>query len=477
MKKNLLLSLLLSIVLLSCTTDEIFNSPAQVISNNDVYVTVIDTCTIVDAHKAEYVARLFQQKSHLSRSRNMAKEIENISDIKDENGKTLLFIVNYKNNQGFAIVSATQDYSPVLAYSDEGRFDLNEVNSSGASIWLSEQKKIISSINEMPDSIRRLYRAQWIDYNKREEKIVAPRSTDDVLFFISECILKWQREGYIVYRFSDIKETSWFESMSMDFKMKVRYAMDSADPRYGGRSNVTFILEKYDEYIDRSVDPLLQTEWNQINGYNYYIPNKYPVGCVPVAMGQIMKYYKYPLRYDWNLMYNTESTVTTAAFLLEVGINVGINYNSGESGSNIDKALSAFKNKYGYTSAKKVSHNAFDVMDELDQSRPVYMRGDNSHDGHAWVCDGYDYSYYRDTKQVVILEDTSYNGSEPNEMSYLDSEVNEKSHLILFHMNWGWAGSHNGFYVDSNLEIKDFSEGPLNLSHGRTNIINIHPPK
>lgn len=477
MKTNLLLLQLLGIVLFSCTTDEAFNCLEQTVSNTDAYITVIDTCTIVDARKAKNVAQLFQKNNPLSRSVSIEKEVESISDIKDENGKILLFVVNYKNNQGFVIVSATQDYSPVLAYSDDGHFDFDEVGLSGISVWLSEQKKIISSINEIPDSVKRSYRAQWVEYNKRKEKIVATRSSDDVLSFINKCVREWESEGYTVYRFSDIKDTPFFDSMPIEFKTQVHNAMDSADPRYGGRSNVTFILEKNNDYIYKSKSPLLQTTWDQENGYNYYIPNKYPVGCVAVAMGQIMKYHEYPLRYDWNSMYNTEPTVATAAFLLEIGINVDMNYSPNGSGSNIDKALSAFKNKYGYVSSKKIAHSAYIVMDELDQFRPVYMRGDASTEGHAWVCDGYEYSYYRNKRQIVILEDTSYNGSEPNEMSYLDSTIDDRSHMLFFHMNWGWGSSHDGFYADNNLQITDFSKGPLDLSHGRYDLVNIYPSK
>lgn len=320
----------------------------------------------------------------------------------------------------------------------------------------------------------------WIDYNTRKEYVAQTRSNEDVLSLISNSIYQWQLEGYAVYRLSDVRNTSLFQNLPIEIQTLVNIAMDDADPHFGGRANVTFILKK-EERPYKSVGPLLQTKWQQQVGFNEFTPNNYPVGCVAVAMGQIMKYNQYPTQYSWSQMDNTYATSTTAQLLAEVGANVNMKYGADGSESNIDKALAAFKNNYGYINAVKRDHSMVEVTRELDKNRPVYMRGYDSsgflgftHKGHAWVCDGY-YSTETYDKIVVALLEDCYGGPESTEMTYVFTNTLElKSSSYGLHMNWGWGGRHDGYYTDANMWINDFSDGPLNLAHGRENIIQLY---
>lgn len=480
MKMQQLLSIALAVMISACTANESLDSLKCESAPSGLYLSVLDTCATVDIQKAEYVAQAFLKKGQLTRATNTEKVIESTSAIKDGNGTPLLYVINYKDNQGFVIVSATQNYMPILAFSNEGHFSLDEVNQSGASIWLDTQKKIISSIDEFPDSLTKKGRAMWIDYNTRKEYVTQTRSDEDVWALISHSIYQWQSEGYAVYRFSEVRDTPLFQDLPIEIKTQVHLAMDDADPHFGGRDNVTFILRK-EERPYKAVGPLLQTKWQQRVGFNEFTPNNYPAGCVAVAMGQIMKYNQYPTRYSWSQMDNTYATSITAQFLAEIGANVGMDYGADGSESNIDKALAAFKNNYGYTNAVKRDHSTREVLQELNEGRPVYMRGYDSsgflgvvHKGHAWVCDGYYSTETYDKIVVAILQDC-YGGSESTEMTYLfDNSMPLKSYSFGLHMNWGWGGEHDGYYTDENMWIKDFSGGALNLAHGRKNIIHLY---
>ena len=46
------------------------------------------------------------------------------SVITDASGNAAIYVVNYKDNQGFLLISATKRYCPVLAYADKGNFDV-----------------------------------------------------------------------------------------------------------------------------------------------------------------------------------------------------------------------------------------------------------------------------------------------------------------------------------------------------------------
>lgn len=477
MKKRILFLMLLNIVLYSCTTEHLENCEVNVIESKVAHLSKIDTSTIVDAKKAEHIAKHFQKQQNLTRVTGHKKKIKEIQTLKDENGKDLLYIVNYKDNQGFVIISAVQDYEPILAFENYGNFRLEDTEQSGVSLWLDQQKKTIKSVSQLPDSTKQAFRRMWTEYNIQKEEIPLTRSYNDVISFMYLKVYQWEQEGYEVFRYADIRDTPFFNELPSELIIQIRNAVDSADPRYGGRDNATFLLKKKNTKQE-FVPTMLKTNWQQKNGFNQYVPNNSPVGCVPVAMGQIMKYHEYPKNYPWDQMANDYATPATANFLYNIGVNMGMEFKPDGSGANIDQALSAFKNKYGYTSAKKVEHSFASVHQELFAGRPVYMRGYDSsgflgmkRKGHAWVCDGllHQASYYE--YQVFILEDT-YDGSEPTEMSFIyKAEVSANSSSTYLHMNWGW-NKYNGYFSDNDLWIHDEN---LNFAHGRQDIINIYP--
>ena len=63
-------------------------------------------------------------------------------------------------------------------------------------------------------------------------------------------------------------------------------------------------LSYYQQYASKAVQALVQTKWDQCNGYNNYCPQysgagygyggRSATGCVATAMAQIIRYYEYP---------------------------------------------------------------------------------------------------------------------------------------------------------------------------------------
>ena len=218
---------------------------------------------------------------------------------------------------------------------------------------------------------------------------------------------------------------------------------------------------------DIIVPPILvrngsELKWDQDKNYSniiYYEPldttkvyNKFcpsgngcshtMVGCVAVAMGQIMWGHKWPLaaivndntgqkiirNYYWDEMpteiCNTTSdySVNMIAHLLhDCGVSVNMNYDCSESfirdyeTPNIE---TAFDQVFHYNSEllRRNSYSDQDWMEilttELDQSRPIlYMAKITINgEGHAFVLDGYAANDY-------------------------------------FHVNFGWSGRYNGYFV------------------------------
>lgn len=215
------------------------------------------------------------------------------------------------------------------------------------------------------------------------------------------------------------------------------------------------------EVVKRPVAPLLTCLWNQSSPYNdncpQYNSKQCVTGCVATAMAQVMYYYRaqsasattaeipayttsrYGLSIpadpagspiDWANMTDTYSSSSTpaqkaavAALMAYCGHSVQMNYGVGSPNDNGSSASSshipaALKNYFGYaTGGRQLDREAYTlqewenkVYEELLAKRPLLYSGQSSGGGHAFVVDGY------------------------------DGEG-------LFHFNWGWGGSSNGYFL------------------------------
>jgi Leucine-rich repeat (LRR) protein len=205
-----------------------------------------------------------------------------------------------------------------------------------------------------------------------------------------------------------------------------------------------------------SVSPLLEKEginWNQLGVYNDACPwdaaaNKHALaGCVAVAMGQILRYHKYPASgtgsysynhpvygiltadfgntvYNWNNMPGTLTSANSdvATLLYHAGVSVDMYYTPSESGASSSKVAPALINYFKYSNPTYVDNDNFAygtneyqvvLREELNNNRPFYyeVTGDPS---HAVVCDGYTDEY--------------------------------------FHINFGWGGFDNGYFLISDIK-------------------------
>ena len=227
-----------------------------------------------------------------------------------------------------------------------------------------------------------------------------------------------------------------------------------------------------------AVAPLLgNIEWDQTSPYNNMCPKYDSVhvaatGCVATAMAQVMAYYKYPKQlkadipgyvnrwngipmeiptitreegiYDWDNMlpkYNKEANATqqqkdaVAKLMYHCGAAVQMNY-----GPESAAAVSASKlaKYFGYDADLMMDLNRstfsldkwMQIIDtELAAGRPVLYGGQASDGGHQFICDG-------------------------------------KDGEGLYHINWGWSGSQNGYFDLSLLNPEKGGTGSGSSTEG-----------
>lgn len=228
-----------------------------------------------------------------------------------------------------------------------------------------------------------------------------------------------------------------------------------------------------------AIAPMVETQWNQMEPYNYMCPIirgeavRSVTGCVATAMAQIIYYHKHPVeqtkaipayelssRYvipgadpvtlNWDAMQLTytgseaeddPSALAVAQLMVLCGKSVKMSYSSSASGAASESVPAALKEYFDYDGAAHMvyrdEYTNADwekmIYDELAAKRPVYLSGTSvsgtSVVGHAFVCDGY------------------------------DGEG-------LFHINWGWGGMSDGFFRLTLLNPDDHGTGGNNGSGG-----------
>ncbi len=233
------------------------------------------------------------------------------------------------------------------------------------------------------------------------------------------------------------------------------------------------------------VEPLLLSEWGQSPYYNALCPLSMPTGCVATAMAQIMYYWGHPTvgrgahsyysygaqatlsanfsnrTYNWGAMppqltaASTDSQVEAVAGLMaDIGVAVAMQYSPTGSGAYsssycvIDSvsAETAFRRHFLYDPGL---HSVFKAMmsdaqwraiatAELEAGRPIFYAGQGNRGGHAFVVDGVD------TMQ-------------------------------LFHVNWGWNGSYNGYYNLDSLVIGTVGEGYAAFNRDNEMLVGVAP--
>jgi len=210
-----------------------------------------------------------------------------------------------------------------------------------------------------------------------------------------------------------------------------------------------------------TINPLCSTLWNQDDPYNRLCPKlsgyTSVTGCVATAMAQVLKVYEYPekcsggtfsynwqsggstlslnfddVTLDWDNMADTysqtssdESRTAVATLMMALGYSARMEYNPSASGATGYNLTSGLVRNFDYDcTLAHYSRSWFTrpqwqkmVYDVLASGYPVYYDGataDNTM-GHAFVVDGYGGANY-------------------------------------FHINWGWGGMSDGYFLLTALD-------------------------
>lgn len=325
----------------------------------------------------------------------------------------LVYLFNFNNNEGFALVSGDARVGDILAFVEEGNLDPTiGVDNPGFAIFL-----------EMADIYYRL--KTGLPINEEILNNYQTRSGDD----------PW--EDYDPEIDADYVEYSdWTKVNSSD------------------------------------TGSILPCKWNQGYPLNRYCETSEGetalVGCVAIAVGQIMYYHAHNCtyngtNYDWDVIstyvkannYTAAGLDMAAKLVADLGRseNLDMDYGTEASGAYSENVPRTFAN-FGYTNSGiiEASNGRFNL-----DNGPYYMSGtrlassnlpdnnlgiyspDGIYSGHAWVIDA-------SMEQMRYIYTYLYNGI------LAKTEV-EYRHLC--HCNWGWGGSCDGYFLGDVFKINE----------------------
>ena len=439
--------ILLVCILVGCAKNadiESVNIPSDPVTQT-VLPKISKDISVLSADDAIKVANLFSHGKVLTKSETL-KDVRNVVPIKDASDRTLMYAVNY--DDGYAIVSATKNYHPVLAVVDHGTYT-GEKTGTGQDVLMNEYMVATEAAMDGEISVDK---SVWSEYEEVPFEIPAQtKVSDEYNDVLNHYLEDWYMAGYNIYMLRDQPE-----NLPDDvYEQFCDFARDYDRPDHD-YMQCSFIVENVISDYD-VIGPLCQTTWDQVFPYNESLENtQQNLGCSTIAAAQIMKSLEYPSSIPWDSMPNslslTQVADTLTEFLAELRDNLGVTNNG--SGT-IHKVKKGLEDNYNYNSDYGVSlsiidHNTSPIIASLDTDVPVYMRGiePGSIFGHAWVCDGY-YSSHNQTDYYLYVIPLGV--SEITELTRIDTHVIYGNSVFMFHHNWGWGGSDNGYYMDYNV--------------------------
>ena len=378
----------------------------------------------------------------------------------DEGVSDAIYVVNFDNNGGYAIVSAdTRLPDDVIAVTNSGMVEFEP--------------------NPMDDPL---------DTLTLEDLYVA--ADDDYLLGAVENdgLIEDLITNYII---------GWTDSLRDDedeFGNPLMPPGGLIIPGDGGSGGSGSVTVDYDTIV-YSCDRKLQTEWHQRDPYNRYCPNRYyhkvlgirvgsvqeydfdPVakwgsdyldsmdlaaGCVSIAVGQILAYHQYPtvsdivgdvnaMSWDSLLICNLDNSTNAryedyiAKLIHSIGVGCDMDYGFWKDQSfATPMAAKRYLEDIGYDGAECDWYDFGKVKSMLDNDCPVFVGALGTKlqnkGGHAWVIDG----YITKTIKKKILR---------NGILLSETDVESTDYV---HCNWGWKdGANNGWFANKLLEEKN----------------------
>lgn len=312
---------------------------------------------------------------------------------------TLIYVFNYADDAGFALVAKDKRATSLLAVTERGSYDGETTDNEGFELYMDYLRDHLAAATSAPSG---LLSSGLGDAVITETKAISIRDTTAVGPYLT---------------------VAWGQEFPFNYFCFVGGGS-------GGQQGVA------------GCDAIAIAQL--MSYYEYPTSTQLTYSFAPVST-LALNWSEWKYSADWDVY-------AVAMFIREIGERNKSEYyvehtDDGDSyytKSNFQDDISCLRS-FGYTTDGACNYSKGTVFASLNNRRLVMMRGTNASTdkGHAWVIDGY-----------RVLEHTSMHYQRP--MGQLDwtlmaTVYDRKSYL---HFNWGFFGQYDGFYF-----IEGYSTG------------------
>ncbi|MBQ5605769.1 MAG: C10 family peptidase [Prevotella sp.] len=441
---KLLLSAFIIVLLCACTTEDF--QEEEVSQNIELSKSIKNKRSYTEAYEiAQKAATMFEHENpYLSRSKKVRKidtqkgvhfvtqQYKPVGTLADANGRrmsrsnekdTLLYVFNYENNQGFAVVSANKNTDALLAVTDSGYYDpAIGTDNPGLAMFM-----------DMAET----YSLEDGDYERIPPTTPIPllqsRTVKDTIEYVNipkKINLRWGQDG--LYGIYCPNSTSGCANTAA--------AMVIAYYEHPASMDINF---------ETAIPHTLTFNWGEIKSHVSGI-EFYGTCCSSETHSDIAKLMR-QLGHLSNSDYSgINQTLTTE--------------------ENIRNVLASF----GYNMSTTAGYSSSNVRSSLQDNKIILMGGFSGEDnpvGHMWIVDG----YYR-----LHTEEHQYFSSDLG-LTWYEAEGSPFVVSVEYnHINWGWGGLGNGMFnsgvfrpynphkldsgCDSSSNMNDYSTNMIQFS-------------
>jgi len=318
------------------------------------------------------------------------KTRSNSSNILD----TLIYVVNYAHDEGFAIISANLGTEALLGVTEMGNYDDAIAKVDGFSLYMDLAKKYVKQVSRfngdpfveiettLIDSLNPLITVKW--GQKFPEGLYCPNT-------IAGCA-----------NTAAIQVCSYYEyptSINLTFSQRER---DSVNINWTEVKNHQKGCSSYISHTNCTASENSHKVIAELaRQCGVYSDSRYKHNGVVLSNDA-------PAPYSYN-NYCSWSSASTSTYLADI--------------------IDMFET-LGYVRPQVYSYSSLQTRFPLSLGRLICMVGESLTSGHIWVVDGF--KYYHD----VITN----HATEPATVTDSDRYYN--------HVNWGWNGISNGYFLD-----------------------------
>lgn len=420
MRKLRLLAVLAAIVAVGCQQE---NFDEVVLPDNDTIAVEQSGFRSYDEalEIAENSIRLIEGKD-VTRStmkrRIIKNNVQTIRSNATRSGNTsddpVAYVVNFEDNQGFAVIAANEQINPLIAVTESGNYTYGEP--TGVEAFDDYMDNAISTL-----------------------AIVHPPITlpDDPITPTPGVVT----DTVDIYgRVDPLLTTKWGQDGIYGAKYptgEVRCAAVALGQIIAYHQSPTIMQQTHSNNL------YMWIPWNDILRHDNANDNDNTDSSC-----------------DCGCNYNILGTI-----LYELGYRLHAKFvdtfpNEPVSGSGRDMDVLNVLHDFGYDESTLMSNVTWDisstmttVFDNLDAHQPVYVGGSNDDNGHAWVVDGYHNESYgvRYYRYNTLYDPINPSPNQPR-LILVGTTVTTTR---MLHCNWGYNGMCNGWFTYGNFDLDD----------------------